>query len=677
MTASRMVQPPETPTPRSRFGRRWKNIAPRLLAGFLLPIVLTGVVGLIAVERFTMLNATTAELATRDLPEVIAVGHLRTLLFRQLDLDASLGGSLSTESALTTLIAAQLSSLRSLEPPDPGGNDNGQVHTLATGTTRAITLARRIQALRDQGKQAAATALDQSEAPRLRILLAAAARLRTLEEKEAVASASKAQGQSNAATQLVLALTLLSVPLSILLALLLTRSLTRPLSGLLRATEALARGDLETKSGVGSADEIGQLAAAFETMRTSLRTTIAALELERRQTQAIIDASSDGVILMDGDHRIMELNPAAERLTGWSPDKAAGQQWWTVCGCSEEAASELPWTEWVKEPGGSAGPRSVLDSPSSAAERQPDEAGMERSRTREEDVRSELLVRSRTGQERWLAFSCASVPWDGVAAEARLVLNLHDISELKAVDQLKSDFVAMVSHELRAPLTTVAGAVEMLVALDPSAEDGTHDEVIGILQAQTRRLRTVIEEVLQVTRLDAGRLPVRLEPVPIVDYLRALIERVRRDWIGGERRVSVQALGGETLVWADPGMLEIVFRNLLENANKYTPPDSPIEVDIRSTGPSGHVRICVLDHGPGIPSDQLNHIFQRFSRGVQSPGQWNRGYGLGLYIARELVRAHDGEIWAESREDGASFVVSLRAVASYETDRATEQTDDR
>ena len=119
----------------------------------------------------------------------------------------------------------------------------------------------------------------------------------------------------------------------------------------------------------------------------------------------------------------------------------------------------------------------------------------------------------------------------------------------------------------------------------------------------------------------------------------------------------------EALVWADGGLLEIVLRNLFDNARKYTPPGTMVEVETEIITTTGLVEIRVIDHGPGIPEDQLDHIFERFSRGSQASDNWTRGYGLGLYIARELMLAHNGSIRVENRDSGACFVLSLWMVS--------------
>ena len=153
----------------------------------------------------------------------------------------------------------------------------------------------------------------------------------------------------------------------------------------------------------------------------------------------------------------------------------------------------------------------------------------------------------------------------------------------------------------------------------------------------------VVDEVLQVTRLEAGRLPVRLQPLPLLPFIHSLIDRVRLEW-RDPAPAEIDLLGGDVTVWADPAMLEIVFRNVLDNARKYARSGSPIEIEIRPYAGKDHVQVRLTDHGPGIPADQREHIFERFSRGAATASSWTRGYGLGLYIARELLRAHNGQI---------------------------------
>jgi two-component system, OmpR family, sensor histidine kinase VicK len=437
----------------------------------------------------------------------------------------------------------------------------------------------------------------------------------------------------------VFALTALCLLLSIVLASIITRSLTKPLKVLLHTTEAIAAGDLNVEAQVERTDEIGRLASAYDKMRLSLRSTIASLSLERQQTQAIIDATADGVILVDEAHKILKFNPAAEHLSGWRAYEAIGRYCWEVLGFKETTVKEAEAHEALF--------------PLIAA-----------LQTRSEQSYLEMPITSRTGQERWLAISCAPMPLQGREAEQQMVMGLHDISQIKAVEQMQSHFVAMVSHELRAPLTTVTGSVEMLGLLDPATDTESYHEVLSILDQQTGRLRQVVEQVLQLTRFDTGRLEVYLQPLSITRFVRSLVEKVHAEWIDNDRCIIFHEPAEEILVWADGGLLEIVFRNLFDNARKYTPEGTAIEVEAEMTTSTGQVQIRVIDHGPGIPEDQLEHIFERFSRGTHSTYNWTRGYGLGLSIARELMLAHNGTIRAENRQQGACFVLSLWVVTN-------------
>lgn len=631
--------------------RRRLSIGRRLLVSFLVIIVITGSIGLVAVQQLRALTTAAAELSSLDLPEVTTLERLRTALYQQRSVEQRLvstdnpdtAGDLASLSALLDQIASQRTALLSFEPPDalgPPVDDTALMDQFTNGLVRSIAISKQIQALVGSGKTAEAKALEQSQQEPLRqSLLDAAVRLRNLEQGEAVSAATQIGGQSSEAMGVILVLTLLSVLLSILLAILITRSLTEPLSALLYATEAMTAGDLRVDPQVVQGDELGELATAFNLMRLNLRSMIATLELERQQTEAIVDASADGVMVVDAERTILQFNPAAERLSGWPRTLAIGRHCWEIFGCRGGTPGEAEEHERL----------CPLTMASEAVA---------------EQWSTEIHADLRNGQHRWLAVSCAPMPQGEKDPQPRrLVVGIHDISQLKAVEQLKSDFVAMVSHELRAPLSTVMGAVESLGLLDPSGDREAFREVVGILQQQTQRLRRVVEEVLQVTRLDAGRLQVHLQPLPITGFLHTALETMRLAWIGDDRPLMLHGPETDPVVWGDRAALEIVVRNLLENARKYSPAGSPIKVHVRADA-EGRVHIRVSDEGRGIAPDQLERIFEPFSRGPHSAHNWTRGYGLGLYIARELLRAQSGEIWAENRaEGGACFVFSLRAVA--------------
>jgi PAS domain S-box-containing protein len=650
----------------------------RLSLAFMVIILLTGLIGILAIRQITSLTSAATEINARDLPEAITLVHLYSQLYQQRDLELSLVNNSSGDSSEASpqqskqtrqnletptsdhaskppagshkqtqqqIVFELLEVLKSIdgdcqrllafEKTEP--NDFPLMQNIVNDVSRTRALSVQMLDLikHEQITQARAIDLGQQQ-PLQMTTIATIAQFEKTEQVEDAHDSAQMQLESEQSTLFVVILTALCLLLSILLAIIITRSLTRPLKVLLHTTEAIASGDLTVETQVESTDEIGRLATAYDKMRVSLRATIESLRLERQQTQAIIDAIADGVILLDGAYKILKCNPAAAHLSGWRASEAIGKYCWEVLGFHEKTEAKYE-----------------LLSPLMVA-----------LQTRSEQSYLEMPIVARSGQQRWLAISCAPMSSPEEATEQQLVIGLHDISQLKAVEQMKSDFVAMVSHELRAPLTTVTGSVEMLGLLDSASDPDTYHEVLSILDQQTRRLCRVVEEVLQLTRFETGRLEVHLQPLSITHFLRNLVENIHTDWTNNDRSITFLEPAEEILAWADEGLLEIVFRNLLDNARKYTPLGSTIELETESAPTSGQVHIRVIDQGSGIPEDQLEHIFERFSRGTQSSYHWSRGYGLGLYIARELMQAHSGTIRAENRPQGACFELSLWMVSN-------------
>ena len=658
------------------------SIGLRLSLAFILVILLTGLIGLLAIQQFSSLTNTTTELNSHDLPEAITLVHLRSLLYRQRDLEFNLintgnphgsqssyhsqpedlltvaAGTPQSKQAQQTLselasmlkeIAADRQQLLAFESSSQrNARDLPQVQSIANGVLKTSALSQAIQSLVTKGQLAQARTLYAGKMEPLRVsTIAAVTQLITIEQKEASTVAAQAQQESGRSTLFVFTLTALCLLLSMALAVIITRSLTRPLKVLLHSTEDIAAGNLDVEPEVKRGDEIGRLATAYDKMRLSLRSTIASLRLERQQTQAIIDATADGIMVVDEVQKIVKCNPATEHISGWQTEDAIGRYCWEVLGFK---AADVEHEE----------------------NHEPLHSLLTALQSRTEQSYIEMPITSRSGQERWVALSCAPVPPATKDAGQHMVIGLHDISQLKAVEQMKSDFVAMVSHELRAPLTTVTGSVEILSLLEPTSDPELYQEVLSMLDQQTQRLHQVVEEVLQLTRFEAGRLDIRLQPVSLVPFLQSLVEKMQAEWISGDHTCFLHTPDEEILVWADAGLLEIVLRNLFDNARKYTPPSTVVEVETEIISSTGQVEIRVIDDGPGIPADQLEHIFERFSRGPQSSENWTRGYGLGLHIAQKLMLAHNGSIRAEKRDCGACFVLSLWMVGDGQANGTVE-----
>ena len=231
--------------------------------------------------------------------------------------------------------------------------------------------------------------------------------------------------------------------------------------------------------------------------------------------------------------------------------------------------------------------------------------------------------------------------------------------ELRQLDRLKSEFVSLVSHQLRAPLTNIRGAVEIIAEggedLPPSSR-----RPLEILTLETEHLNGLVTRILDVSRLEAGHLSLSIGPVAV----EPLLARACASSLGPEpdRRWSLMMAPGLPPAWADETLLEEVVRNLLDNAALHAPGEEPVE--LAASVADGLILISVVDHGPGVPQDEQGRIFQSFHR-IGDRDTTTSGYGLGLYFAERLVDAMGGTIrvespaWQDPAAPGTRFLFTL------------------
>jgi len=226
--------------------------------------------------------------------------------------------------------------------------------------------------------------------------------------------------------------------------------------------------------------------------------------------------------------------------------------------------------------------------------------------------------------------------------------------ELKELDQLKSDFVSMVSHELRAPLTNINGSIELMLS-DDSMDPETQRAMLRIIAEQTARLTRLVQGILNVSRIEARKLEIH----PEVVFIRSTLEKVVREIMQTTDR-HVFELPDHSLppVWADPDRLQEILSNLLDNAVKYSPEGGTIRIGAQVL--EDRMVISVSDPGMGIPAKELDKIFEKFHRVDRGDARATYGHGLGLYISKRLVEAHGGNIWVESElGQGSTFYFTL------------------
>ncbi len=352
-----------------------------------------------------------------------------------------------------------------------------------------------------------------------------------------------------------------------------------------------------------------------------------AVNEERTKLSRIVDNSSDGICAVDALGRVMSWNPAMVTMTGRTTEEALGRPF-------------------------SLGAQAVdLDG------RHVDVGWLARRMADADQADASVGVRPPELGQHWLHLSMSAVRNANGEYDSTVIV-ARDITALHEAEVAKQDFLATVSHELRTPLTSLKGFVTTLLREDyHPTEEELHHHHTRMLR-QTARLQRLIEDLLSSSALDTGGFSVDTRPVVVDD----VIEKTVSDFglQNGARDVSVARAGLTGLALADPGRLEQIVANLLSNADKYSAAGTPIHISVERDGDEVVVR--VLDHGPGIPEDQRDVVFERFRRLGHHLTREQGGTGLGLHIAKRLVEAMGGRIWVEGQlGQGSTFAFTLPA----------------
>lgn len=227
------------------------------------------------------------------------------------------------------------------------------------------------------------------------------------------------------------------------------------------------------------------------------------------------------------------------------------------------------------------------------------------------------------------------------------------LAQAEEADRLKTAFLATVSHELRTPLVSIKGFAETLLSDDVVWDRADEQDFLQTIVDETDRMRDLVNQLLDMARLESGTLRLHRRPASVANIIKLTVEQLRPLTV--DHPIVTNFSADEPLIFADPERMVNVFRNLLENAIKYTPPQTPIHITVQVQADT--VQVSIADTGLGIPPDELPHLFERFRRGTHPDIP---GTGLGLAICKGLVEAHEGKIWVESQlGQGATFHILL------------------
>ncbi len=389
--------------------------------------------------------------------------------------------------------------------------------------------------------------------------------------------------------------------------------LRRPLDDLLGATGRLAAGDLDARVKPAGPVELRDLASSFNAMAGDLEGAHAEIEEQRRRLETVVESLGDALIVTDAEGVVEEVNPRAGDLV---PELTPGRN-------------------LARDPG----PLPAL------------ELALERENQVEHDGRTLSVQAARLGPRRG----------DGV------VFTVRDVSERARLERLKSEFVATASHELRSPLTSIKGFVELLGA-SPSLTDKQR-EFVEIILLSTNRLVDLVNDLLDVARLEAGRLEIRRRPTSLGEVAEEVAMLMRPQVDDARQRLELDLAPDVAPADADPGRVRQIITNLLTNAHLYTPAGGRLRVSVFEDGAS--VAVAVADTGRGMDAGQVERVFDRFYRAGPNPTGGPSGSGLGLSIVRSLVDLHGGSIDVDSEPGrGTTFTVRLPKAAVARSPRA-------
>jgi signal transduction histidine kinase/DNA-binding response OmpR family regulator/HAMP domain-containing protein len=426
----------------------------------------------------------------------------------------------------------------------------------------------------------------------------------------------------------------------------------RPLDELVRASQRLAAGRLEARVRPGGPDELRALGGAFNAMADDLAGALHRVEAERERLRTTIESLGDALLVADADGVVVAANPRATELV---PELSVGAR-------IGEARPGLPPVELVLEreivverDGRTLAVTAVhVHGAEAEADRKPADA----------DHRPADPDRKPADADHRPADPSQGPAGGAPAQGTSVVWTVRDVTERARLERLKSEFVATASHELRSPLTSIKGFVELLEQSKGLTK--RQREFVEIIRISTNRLVDLATDLLDVARVEAGQIEIHRRPVDLAEAVREVATLMRPRLEERRQSLTVDIDDAHPPALADPGRVRQILINLLTNAHLYTPEGGHLEIDLRESPHA--LELIVSDNGPGMTPEQVAHIFERFYRVAE--GDHASGTGLGLSIVKSLVDLHAGSIEVHS-EPGRGTAMHVRLPRALEiTDAA-------
>ena len=460
--------------------------------------------------------------------------------------------------------------------------------------------------------------------------------LRTINEKTMYAASEKARLAAKRAIFSTVIVASIASIIALFFSLVFAERLVLPLRRFVEAAKKISAGEFSVQMSVETSDELGQLAVEFNQMTAELRRyhmmNVDRIVAELNKNEAILASIEDGLVVFDTDGRVTGINPAGCRILNVEFTEQK------VLSCKQ-----------------------ILSAPSVC------EIVAETARTGiQPDLPDDRRIITLTSEEsaRHYLFSATAIGREH--KRSGVVLLLKDITQLKEVERLKSEFVMAASHELRTPLTSLGMGIDLLIehAVHKEFFFSCHvlpereKELLHAAHDEVHRMKTMVHDLLDLSKIETGRIDLEFEKIPVA----TLFEHVRDIFKSQVSMKHINLTIDDTefmpLVRADTNKIVWVLSNLISNALRYVDEGGHIRLSAEKKG--ADIKIAVQDDGSGIPQEYQTRIFQKFVRvNKQESGRT----GLGLAICKEIVRAHGGKIWVESNPGkGSTFIFTLPVI---------------
>ena len=421
----------------------------------------------------------------------------------------------------------------------------------------------------------------------------------------------------------------LAVLIGIIWNLITSQIIIGPILMLTEKVKGIAAGNLDEEININTNDEIGILATEFNRMTIHLKeyqnTNIDKIIAERKKSETIVREINDGIIVVDAQNKISLVNRAAEIILYKSESEIIGKH-------ILEVIKNENIFKMTKE-------------------------ALEDKVIHVEDSDIVTVSEIIEGAKKYYTVEVTKIEGKEGRIEGAVIL-LGDVTRFKELDEMKSEFVSIVSHEFRTPLTSIQMGVGLLQESELLKKDSKEKELLNIVDEDSKRLNRLVNELLDLTKIESGKINLIFSKIDIVSLVQDSVRPFELQAEGKNIKISVNNKGDQHIyVYANYDKIMLVLVNLISNAMRYTPEGGSINLGVEKLVSKAY--ISIKDNGIGIPKKYQETIFEKFTQ-VKNDGVNAGGAGLGLALSKDIIKLHKGRIWVESEEGkGSKFIFAL------------------